>query len=421
MCTQATERSVTGRHDGRLGKRGQTAIILTIAFGTMLALLGLVFDGGRIYFEKRHMQAAADAAVFGAVQEMRRGNRDLASNLDPAARYDAGLNGYDAANSTITVNSPPATGPNSANTNFVEVIIEQTVPSTFMRVVNRTQSTVRVRSVGGMVWGGDPCLVALNTTEPAAFRVNGNTTVEADCGVYSNSSASNALNSPSASGCITGTWAGISGQANGTCFNFAGGMDEGLPPIPDPLATLPEPDCDAMPNGRRTGINYWPGRYGGNLLNINNGSYTFQPGVYCVTNGMHWTGGNVSGDGVMFYVENSTGQNSRSVQINGSVNVNLSAPTSGPYQGILFYGSRSNPYWGNPGNHIEGSSTSTFTGAIYFRNEHIDFAGNTDVANEWAMVIGDTVDFIGNSGLRFIKKPTDPSTAPPIFRVALVE
>jgi hypothetical protein len=37
------------------------------------------------------------------------------------------------------------------------------------------------------------------------------------------------------------------------------------------------------------------------------------------------------------------------------------------------------------------------------------------------MAVGRTIDFIGNSGLRFIKKPTDPSTAPPIFRVALVE
>lgn len=420
MCTQATESSVTGRHHGPLGKRGQTAIILTIAFGTMLALLGLVFDGGRIYFEKRHMQAAADAGVFGAIQEMRRGNRDLANNLDPAARYDAGLNGYDVDNSIITVNSPPATGPNSANPNFVEVIIEQTVPSTFMRVVNRQQATVRVRSVGGMVWGGDPCLVALNTTASAAFNVQGNTTVEADCGVYSNSSASNALNSPSSTGCITATWAGISGQANGTCFNFSGGMDEGLPPIPDPLATLPEPDCASMPAGRRTGINYWPGRYNGALLNINGGNYQFQPGIYCVTSGMHWTGGTISGDGVMFYIVNNPGNQANGVNINGNAFVNLSAPTSGPYQGILFYGARSNPSW-NPGNHIEGTSTSTFTGAIYFRNEHIQFAGNSSAVNEWAMVIGDTVEFIGNSGLRFLKKPTDPSTAPPIFRVALTE
>jgi len=420
MCTQVVKGSTGARNRGLLGKRGQTAIILTIAFGTMLALLGLVFDGGRIYFEKRHMQAAADAGVFGAIQEMRRGNRNLANNLDPAARYDAGLNGYDAANSTVAVNSPPSTGPNSTNPNFVEVIITQTVPSTFMRVVSREQSTVRVRSVGGMVWGGDPCLVALNTTAQRAFNVNGNTTVEADCGVYSNSSASNALNSPSGTGCITATWAGISGQANGTCFNFSGGMDEGLPPIPDPLATLPEPDCSAMPAGRRTGINYWPGRYTGNLLRINGGTYRFQPGIYCVTSGIAWTGGNISGDDVMFYIVNNPGNMPNGVNINGNVNVDLHSPTSGPYTGILFYGARTNPNW-NPGNQIEGSATSTFTGAIYFRNESISFAGNTDVANEWAMVVGDTVTFIGNSGLRFIKKPTDPTTAPPIFRVALVE
>ena len=45
-------------------KRGQTMMLFVLGFATMLALLGLVFDGGRIYFEKRHMQAAADAGAF---------------------------------------------------------------------------------------------------------------------------------------------------------------------------------------------------------------------------------------------------------------------------------------------------------------------------------------------------------------------
>ena len=51
------------------------ALMLTVAFATMLALMGLVFDGGRIYYEKRRLQAAADAGAFAAAQELRRGHR----------------------------------------------------------------------------------------------------------------------------------------------------------------------------------------------------------------------------------------------------------------------------------------------------------------------------------------------------------
>ncbi len=50
-----------------VNKSGQTMMLFVLGFATMLALLGLVFDGGRIYFEKRHMQAAADAGAFAGV------------------------------------------------------------------------------------------------------------------------------------------------------------------------------------------------------------------------------------------------------------------------------------------------------------------------------------------------------------------
>jgi hypothetical protein len=242
-------------------------IMLALCFAMMLGMMGMVFDGGRIYFEKRHMQAAADAGAIAGVQEIKRRNRDASTQVIPAAKGDVLLNGYDDAdaNITVTVNNPPATGAQAGNVNFVEVLIEQTVPTTFMRVVARNQSTVRVRSVSGMIQGGDPCLVALNETAQRAFRVSGSSTLEADCGLYSNSSASNALNSPSTGGCITATWAGVVGQANGTCMNFSGGITEGLAPIVDPLlSSLDEPMApfpSSSPNARErrsANVRMWP-------------------------------------------------------------------------------------------------------------------------------------------------------------------
>lgn len=403
-------------------RRGQTMMLFVLGFATMLALLGLVFDGGRIYFEKRHMQAAADAGAFGGVHELKRAHRDADTEVKPAARFDVARNGYDANNATVTVNNPPLSGPRTGNPNFVEVIIEQVVPTTFMRVVSRNQSMVRVRSTAGMVIGGDPCVVALNETVGAALRVNGSSQVEADCGIVSNSSAGNAINSPSSGGCINGTWAGTPGNINGSCLNFPEGTNIGMGPIVDPLATLDEPDPwpgnGSFNNPTNT---YSPGVIN-QPININNGSYTFNPGLYVITNGLRINGGVVRGTGVTFYIVNAGGTQSDSVTITGG-DVKLSAPTAAndPYRGILFFGARSNPYWGNPGNQIVGNNDSEFQGAIYFRNEHIDVAGNTSTNNAWAMVIGDTLDFVGSSLNRFIRQPTDPATAPPIFRVALIE
>jgi len=396
-------------------------IMLTLGFAMMLGMLGMVFDGGRIYFEKRHMQAAADAGAFAGVHELKRRNSNL---VQTAARGDVLHNGYDEADAAITVtaNNPPLAGTQTGNASFVEVIIQQTVPTTFMRVVNRAQSMVRVRSVGGMVLGGGPCLVALNETAARAFRVSGTSTLEADCGLFSNSSAPDALDSPSTAGCITATWAGVAGQANGTCMNFSEGIDEGLAPIVDPLLTLDEP-VGPFPNGSVNNATntYSPGQFNTGI-NINNGTWTFNPGLYIVTNGFRINGGTVRGTGVTFYVINAAGTQAKSVTITGG-DVQLSAPTgiNDPMRGILFFGSRSNPTWGLPGNQIVGGADSWFQGAIYFPNEHIDIAGNTATDNTWAMMIGDTIDFIGNSDNRFIRQPTDPTTAPPIFRVALVE
>src|SRR5690606_17810195 len=139
----------------RSPKRGQALVIFVCAFALMAGMLGLVLDGGRVYLEKRRAQAAADAGAAGAVQEMRRGLRDHALNIRPAAVNDTGLMDYTDTNSTITVNNPPASGDSAGNSDFVEVIVAKTVPTTFMRIFGPSLSTVRARAVAGLQRNGD--------------------------------------------------------------------------------------------------------------------------------------------------------------------------------------------------------------------------------------------------------------------------
>jgi hypothetical protein len=225
-------------------KSGQTMIMLTVAFGTMIAMLGLVFDGGRIYYEKRRLQAAADAGAFAAVQELRRGHRNEDLQVKPAARRDVELNGYTANNSTITVDYP---GPGGANQ--VVVTVESVVPTTFMRIVNRTSSTVGARAVGAILIGGDPCIMALREgNDNATLKVGGGAAIRAECGLYVNSNGNRALEPLNGGGngsIIKANWAGVvGGHASGN-YDIENGIqsdNEGydMAPMPDPFAGVEE-------------------------------------------------------------------------------------------------------------------------------------------------------------------------------------
>lgn len=170
------------RNDSRSRRRGIMLILFALLLAPLLALIGLAIDGGHVYFEKRRMQAAADGGAFGAAREIFRGNDD---RVVSGGREDATLNGYDNALSdiTVTVNRPPSSGPNSANNDAVEVIIERPVATTFMKVILRQETIVRARAVAGMEPEWDaPCVIALDPDASGAITVSGTTDINLpDC------------------------------------------------------------------------------------------------------------------------------------------------------------------------------------------------------------------------------------------------
>ena len=86
-------------------RRGTIMPAVTISAIVFVTMGGLVVDGGRLFWNKRTLQGAADAAALGGAFELKRGNRNLGSQIRPAAVNDAGLNGADESNSTITVDT----------------------------------------------------------------------------------------------------------------------------------------------------------------------------------------------------------------------------------------------------------------------------------------------------------------------------
>jgi hypothetical protein len=400
--------------------------VTTILISGLVALTGLVLDGGMIYNVKRRMQTAADAAAMGGAHELFRRNTSL---IVSAARGDSSLNGFthDVNSTTVTVNNPPLNGPRAGNNLFVEVIISRPVPTTFLRIVNRQYSTVKSRAVSGLEKYADACVIALDPDDQGALTVGGGATLTAACGVAVNSIDDQAIKLDGG-GCIYSDEVGVSGGAalNGSlnCI-LPNGAEGGMPPILDPLAYMnsqppPRPPIALADKFKITGgaAVILPGLYTDGI-EVSGGDVTFLPGVYYLDGGgLKISGGaNVRGNGVMFYNTKTGGGPWGEFSITGGGLMDFKAPDSGPYEGMLFWNDPAAPA-SNPQSNIAGNTASRFEGAMYFPSSTLNYSG-TSTAAAWTMIVGNTISITGNTQ---VTGGYNASTiSPPTRRATLVE
>lgn len=86
----------TPQHDRQ---RGQVLVLFTLALIAMIAMVGLVIDGGAAYAQRRGQQNAADLAALAGADAFYNG-----ANVDAAARAAATTNGYTNGVNGATVN-----------------------------------------------------------------------------------------------------------------------------------------------------------------------------------------------------------------------------------------------------------------------------------------------------------------------------
>jgi len=382
-------------------RRGQMVLIMALGMVSFLGFAGLVVDGGMVYLEKRRLQHAADAGALAGAWEVRRGHTDMESEIRPRVLHDTALNGYGDDNATITVNRPPASGPNQSG-DFVEVIIDREVPTTLMRVLAFTGVNVKARAVAGRVPFVEACLLALNRTESAALRMRGTARViTRECGAFSNSTASNGFQVEGEIDAVLDS-AGVSGghSIQGSA-SITPTPTENMPPLLDPLDFLEPPEWAGWPSAFYDAAAQTYRCPGGQCVFDTRlevagppGVKTFEPGAYVLRDGMDIKSTNVvTGQEVTFY---NTGEGG-GIRIAGEADVTFSAPTSGPYEGVLFYTDRSAP---NLLNDIgRGSSNFTWSGAIYFPSQAVSLEGNTIDSSPFGMIVADTVDFAGTNDM----------------------
>jgi hypothetical protein len=98
--------------------------------------------------------------------------------------------------------------------------------------------------------------------------------------------------------------------------------------------------------------------------------------------------------------------------------VTLSAPTSGNYSGVLFYGDRTGT---SASSTFNGTATSLLTGAIYFPRQQVNYLGNFSGKNGCTQVVADTIQWSGNSSINQDCTPFGFKDIPAAPSIAIVE
>ncbi|HET9176969.1 MAG TPA: pilus assembly protein TadG-related protein [Terriglobia bacterium] len=373
---------------------GQALLLMALSMIVLCGFTGLAIDMGYLRFMKRQMQAATDSAALAGAAEV--GYADVTA----AAQTDASSNGFtDGVNgTTITVNNPPTSGPRQGNASYVEVLIAQSQPTFFMKLLGVESEMVRTRAVAYSGISG-ACIYALNPSVSSAFSVNGNSDLTSQCGILDNSSNSTAALVQNGSGCLSATYIGVVGafKNNSSCLPSPTPVS-GIAGFSDPLAYLQPPTvgaCDypsgvSISGGSQT---LYQGVYCGGI-SIKGGStdVTFSPGTYIINGGgMNVSGGaNVHASGVTFYIT-GTSSTFKGISITGGTRSQLIAPSTGTYASILFFQDRSmtSPSSGADSN-IAGGSGTDIQGTLYFPTTNLTYAGSSTSAL-YTILIANTV------------------------------
>lgn len=375
-----------------------TALCMVVLIGFLGMAIDI---GSVRHEQRRLQNAADATALAAALEVRVCGSTSNCGTMQTAVQKAMEENGYSGATLvtqcpksvgtelTVMVNNPTCIVSNTMTSgsttlnrlNYVETQVSETAPLHFSKIFGFTGFALKARAQAARGIGG-PCIYALNPTASNTLNVSIGLGFRSNCGVVVESSSPTAVNCLVGLG-ITAPYVQVSPKGGGASLLCLGNTHVTKAPVPvpaDPLAYLPVPpsandDCGSSSgnvyNGSQSAVQLGllaglagnvtlnPGVYCGGisitapvLANI-----TFNPGTYILRNGPMFSilglrigtssGFNITasvlssivGNGVTFYNEGDAGSFSLTA---GSLplqlsNLQLTAPTSGDYGGILFY------------------------------------------------------------------------------------
>lgn len=319
-------------------EEGQSIVLVVLAMGIFLiGAVGLGFDGSHLYSERTRAQLAADAAAQAAMVSIFNGTNTFSTSSSftcsttdtktpcAYARND-GFGG--TAADTVIVSFPADTAAPGINfssdpVNLVQVTVSRDVPTTLMRLLGPTATTVTATAMAAIVDVVNPIpIVVTHPSLASSLYLNGNTDTIKICGgpsksIQVNSSNANAFAigqgnvdlsqagpgdpgdcTSTSAGADLGVTGGPSSVGSNLLLGTSGHYVPGAFPVDDPfkdVSSPPKPTNSGLMGTSKTVLNgvdgcgyascteYYPGDWPG--LDFTNKTILLQPGLYYVEGG----------------------------------------------------------------------------------------------------------------------------------------
>jgi Flp pilus assembly protein TadG len=421
-------------------RRGNALVMAGAALPLIVGSAGLASDTIQWALWKRQIQRAADSAamagVYAIAQDKAVGtcsNITGATYANPVA-YDLKKNNHFWDTPTCTVTNPPSTGSYAADPDAVKVDLSIQKQLSFSGMFLTSAPTIRASATATIVPSGKYCAISLINTSTTGISAGGTANVNLGCGMITNSismDAAVAFGSSTVTASPVAAVGGIDATDNwgaGTVLQpFTIAADDPFanvnPPTPTGCQTFnnltqtnnnnPGQTIDMTAAGSplTAGGTYCIKENGGNL-NIQ-GNVILPSGTYVLdrTN-LTMTNNNASltCHSCTFILTSADGTGIGDLSLQGG-KVDVSAPDSGTYSGIAFYQDRRASQCLNNCNLLNGNSSSSLVGALYFPNQQLTFTGTAGMTTHCLQMVALTLQFSGTSAIDNVCDPAGGSHA----------
>ncbi len=427
--------------------RGNVLVIAGAALPMLVGAAGLATDTIQWALWKRELQRAADSGAIAGVYD--RNSKTGTTGTEEAVLHDLDINHHTGLD---WVNDPVVTFPVDSGDmrNQVRVVLTVRKELPFSSMFMPAAPIIEAAATAASVPGSDEyCVVSLeNNASKTGITIGGNANIEMNCGMISNSPATNsALSNGSASRVKASVIAAVGGVQASSRWNVDK-YDPYVSAIDDPYGNV-QIDRSKMKcfssgtkfpllgtstsgnfNGANATVTLATARAttghatdncfrgltvpSGQTLDLGTG------GTYYIGEGGINVQGTLKGTNVTLVLTKdvaSTGTSVGQMDVNASATVNLTAPTdtSNPYRGIAIYQDRA-ANDSSQTNKINGNATNAIIGAIYFPKQEIVYNGTGTTGFVCTRLVGRRVTFSGNAGIsnKFEKGENCPAYFDPV-------
>ena len=374
-------------------ERGNVLVVGAAVMPLLLGSAAVAVDTIQLSVWKRQLQRAADSGAIAGAYAL-------------GQRVDV----HDAVDEDLAANSFPALKDDEVVTSGARLGFKRTVrvqlnaaqPLPFMSIFTNRTTTLSADATAALDQSGTYCMIALDDdSSKPGIKVSGNSVVDLKCGMKTNATGSNTIDTNGSKSKIIAEPVASAGGLDPGNFPDGTTLQPNSQPQKDPLAWLPHP---TVPSGCNSGTLTVPG---GTTMNLSATQICYAG--YDIKGTLNLTGTNVvmtanGGDvsvqgtlraGSATVVMTSASGAAGDVKITSAdARLEMTAPTSGDYNGLLFYRDRRSGYVDIK---ITGNATLKLSGALYFPTADLSIAGNSDSTFECLQMVGMKLSFSGGS------------------------